>query len=162
MSQTQLIYMNNKNRVTDSEGISYFNRKLRPPHKPGVFNPSLNEDSSYSALHDIMAYQTIKRGCCRMGPEDDKIPVDVQMPLPSNVKPNEDLPAGRVYKKYNIHDIPVTITKKMCEKAKEYKRGSGSCNNFYVVYCKNMMKEYLRANNGNFDYEEFRFASKQW
>jgi hypothetical protein len=116
-----------QNKAIDSAGIDYFYKKLKYPHR---INP-LNKDGTYKTLNNILKNTITKRGCCGMRSMDH-----------------------RNYVNHNGKSIE--IIKDMCDLSKKgYTVGSNYCDNFYTIYCKNIIDDYKKKNSGNFNYQHF-------
>lgn len=113
----------------------------------------------------ILADATIKRACCR-GLVGAKNPVTVRIPIP--VEGNTDSINKEIEQKFKYIDKQIVIEPEMCQSVLGMPLKDGvpdmssnkvfkQCDDFYQVYCDNML-EFYYAEKGNrqFDPEEWR------
>lgn len=154
MSTDAKTYLNqNKvNKLTSTQSLLNFSDELLPR---GYLPVGTNITLSKQMLDDLLKTFNLKRGCCLRSenPADpEQYIVSVLVPNTSgNTFPNT--PLGNLYKKIGYHDIYISYPKTWCQYlGPPYTENYGSsCQNFYDVYCKNMIDEYKKANNGVID-----------
>ena len=142
-----------QNNLTDSLNRSQFRRKLQPANS----RISTDPDNANNQLNQIIDKTTIKRACClkKQIPEDpNNYVIDVRLPLFNDAKYDPNEPIGKVYSKYKIYDESIKIPKSVCNLVNT---SQTECDNFYEVYCRNLVEEYKKKNNGKIDYQEFKY-----
>jgi len=144
-----LAYARMGNTVQDADILQDFYSNLK--NKP----TTTAIDDLYNKLDEILDNTTIKRACCLRKGNENKY-VDVRIPLPTGATNDSTLASGRTAQKYKYYDIRIPITNELCKKyAPQYKSGTSYCDDFYKVYCNNIIQSYKKDNNGKFDFGEF-------
>jgi len=89
------------------------------------------------------------------------IDIDVKLPFTSNDKYSPAPDFAELEKKFGYKAHKVRITKDLCSNpaVSNYNTDNGDntnkCNEFYKIYCTNVLKDYMNNNNGKFDMDEF-------
>ena len=146
-----LIYSRISNNLTEPINIDNLNQLLQPRSSL----PVNDLQKTYDQLNSLIDQTALKRACClkQIDPTNiNNYSVNVRLPLPSNYTPNST-ETSQFYSKYNMYDKNVTVPKTMCDNlGPNYKDSKGpACQNFYTLYCNNIIKEYTDLNNGVFD-----------
>jgi hypothetical protein len=153
MSDPQ-IYDSLGNQITSLANLQELNKNLQPV---GYLPVSDNLGKAHSMLSDILKYYNIRRACC----------LQVQDPKKENnyiIKSLVNAPAGhkfqntavgRFYKNANKYDKTLSIPKSLCERTYTNPTGAG-CQNFYAVYCSNLIQQYKKINGNLAGFEELR------
>lgn len=151
-----MVYANLQNSLTDNNSLKFFNQKLQPK---GYLPLGINYNKSLSELNNILKSFNLKRACCLQA-EDPNDPnmyrINVLVKPPKGYVPlSTDL--GNVYKTIGMIERPISIPKKQCDKlGKGFKNPTDiSCQNFYTVYCKNMLEKFKKVNGGVLDNNAF-------
>jgi hypothetical protein len=90
----------------------------------------------------------------RQGPKknDNSTGVKVRIPIPSDI--NFDLKINGDFKQeFGFIDKIVYVPESKCDPI--WEKHTPYCNNFYTVYCRNMLKDYKQQNDGKFDSDEW-------
>lgn len=156
-----LAYSEMPNIITDIQTLDALNNQLGT-------NYGIEQLKQY--LNNTLLDTTIKRACClkqhAVDNNNNIIPgyyvINVRMPLPSDIKLDQEWPLDKIYKEYNIYDKQVLIPENLCN---DY--ANIDCDNFYQAYCSNSIKDYKNARHisqmsdegNNSDYTIF---SKYW
>lgn len=165
MSVPALAYATIKNTVKDPTTLTYFQQNLNvdalPPGGTSTFSTDLQ--GGLKTLDKILDKTQQKRACC-LGQNN----VSVRIPQPNITI--SGLPAVvAVMDKYGYYDRPnVTMPPSpagvtgFCADldgdGQLYAPNNAKCNNFSMVYCKNMVQQYQnQAQSGEFDYGEFAY-----
>jgi hypothetical protein len=123
-------------------------------------------DQIQSKLNKILSNTTLKRACCLQQPDQSSSPdnnvwqIPVRIPVFNSSQFTSETKQKLVpyEKSYNYYDKIVKIPKTMCNSIKSpdgkvYNRpkmGSSTttnCDDFYSVYCKNMLSQYYAQSN---------------
>ena len=139
----------NDNIATDSESLNYFASKNIP--------------TSTSDLNNILNLTTLKRACCAIG-NGDSVIVDVKLPFTANDTYDNAPNIAALEKKFGYKNHQVEITKDLCNNPNianiiNYNttntEGYTNCDNFYEVYCKNVLADYMNQTGGKYNLDEF-------
>ncbi|ARF10658.1 hypothetical protein Hokovirus_2_185 [Hokovirus HKV1] len=140
------------NKLTSYANLKKFNETLQPR---GYLPIGTNITVSKQTLDDILKTFNLKRGCCLKSQDPKKSSnyvISVLVPNETNIQlPNT--PLGNLYKNIKYHDVIVSFPKSLCSKLdSSYSDSTGTnCQNFYDVYCNNIIQSYKDANNGIID-----------
>jgi len=139
------------NRITDPNVLNELYKFQAPENQITFSSPQEKENQ----LNNILKYTTLKRACC-LGV--DKVKVRIPKPEGAVYDPNSY--TDQTAQKYGYYDKYITIPKSLCDTYvpgynKNTSDGLNRCEDFYSVYCGNMIQEYNAQNNGNFNAQEF-------
>ena len=153
MSDTT-IYDSLINKITGPNELRELNAELQPA---GYLPINDNLVKAQEKIDNMLKYYNLRRACC-LQIEDpnnkDNYIVKTLRPAPSgNVFSNT--PAGNFYRNQNKVDKVISVPKKKCE-ANYSSSKSVDCQNFYAVYCKNIMQQYKKINGTLDGFTEFR------
>ncbi|QKF94263.1 hypothetical protein QKU48_gp0805 [Fadolivirus algeromassiliense] len=159
MSMDALAYATITNNISDNNTLQYFQQYLNDNALPpgGTKNFTSNMDGAKATLDKILTNTQQKRACCLGNTK-----VDVRIPKPDGVTLS-GLSTGQTATKYGYYDKPdVAITQGVCSNLdgdkKPYDKSNDKCNNFGLVYCKNVVDEYKKlSGSDDFNYTEFGF-----
>ena len=102
-----------------------------------------NPQTISNALTGVLDETTIKRACCLQyaNPANpDYYLINVKIPLPKDSNLNPAYGQDWVDGQYNMFDKTIQVPRSMCPSG--YTNGSTLCNNFYKVYCSNIVQDY--------------------
>lgn len=151
----QYIYANGQNLLTDSASLSYFASAIQPVGYLGT-----SQTAELQALNNILLSYNLKRASClqALSPTNpDAYIIRVLVPINPNDKATIDTLSktalGQFYIKIGYQDVVATIPKSDLKTlgSTYLDPASTSCQNLYVVYCKNMIAQYMNGNNGVLD-----------
>jgi len=159
-----LIYANIGNNLTSSELNQY--------GLSSVFNPP-DPSQTQQYLNNVLDDSTIKRACCltngRPGiTSESMIPITVRIPIPKNYDFGNN-PLASTWQKFGYIDKTVEVPAYMCNQLGEGTSGDGfnynsqSCQDFYSLYCNNMLSMYnseVNALGYPSDSDEFTLSYK--
>ena len=155
-----LVYASMKNSLISGSQLSDFDQILVPPVSLNVITHE-GKEAAKKTLDDILAKTTIKRACCMMSENDDERKVKVRIPTPNGIIHDTSSTQGQLAHQYNYLDVPVTVSKSLCNIVPGYAEGNyhhtSNCDNFYEVYCNNIVENYKKENNNQFDYVKFEY-----
>lgn len=155
-------YADMTNALKDATSINYFNNNLQPI---GLYLPTgTSVSQTFSKLDDVLKKVNIKRACCLQSTNPDnpsQYMIKIRMPGYNYAPINTGL--GQVYQKYNFTDYDLGVDRSLCTSALptgfDSPRGS-QCQNFYTVYCKNVVEEFKKLGgytDDTFNYDEFLY-----
>jgi hypothetical protein len=168
MSYDALAHAQIKNNMTNPEQLRYWTSTVLQGE--GL----VSEDEITNALDSILSNTTIKRACCLGGEDEDdptRFKVNVRIPIPTGLTPSDSRHID-----YGFIDKPIKVPKSFCKnvmssdgKPRDYDKPdrrlgeySKQCDDFYGVYCPNMMTFYMqetRADNPNASIDSGVFAN---
>ncbi|VBB18533.1 hypothetical protein YASMINEVIRUS_996 [Yasminevirus sp. GU-2018] len=133
-----------KNNLTTPGQLSYWRDRLFKLGTP-------TDDQIKNNLDNILSNTTIKRACCLGGTDPNNFNVNVRIPLPENY--TTGIP--EINTKFGYIDKVVSVPSSMCKNlptatgradytkpAKNNPTYNGPCDDFYDVYCANMLAFY--------------------
>lgn len=160
-----MVYSGMKNNLTSQSWLSHFQRILdnnvnyNDPRLRDGFNLTEAGTTDMKTLLDVILDKaTLKRACC-----SGKNAVPVRMPsIPENTTDALD-DKKKFADIYGFYDHNIEVNPKLCELLVPGYKGtldtgdtSGKCDNFYQVYCQNMVNEYRESlGNDPFGYTYF-------
>lgn len=148
MSQINaLSYATMQNNAIDPASLNYFQHNLNPVPPVTNFSVANHQEEALNELNQILQETSVKRACC-LG----STVANVRIPLPPNAEISESTGTGTLEKQYKYYDESVNIYSP-CPSG--YNSAGQTCDNFYEVYCKNIVNEFSRLNNGDFNYSDF-------
>lgn len=155
-------YADMKNSLTNSFSIDYFQKNLQPV---GLYLPSGTDlNATFNKLDELLTRVNIKRACCLQSTNPDNTSMYLtKVRLPGYHSAPIDTGLGNVYRKYNFTDYDLNIEKSLCTSAipNGFSNPRGpQCQNFYTVYCKNIVEEFKRTGgytDDTFNYDEFMY-----
>lgn len=155
MSLERYLNAHGKNKLTDEASLKYFNDTIQPRGYLGA-----SKSRSLETLDSILQWYNLKRASClqAVSPDDpEDYVIRILVPINTNdtttMKQLSETSLGRIYAKIGYRDVTAKIPKKYFEGLdKTYLDPmSTSCQNLYVVYCKNMIEAYKSGNGGKLD-----------
>ncbi|AYV76890.1 MAG: hypothetical protein Barrevirus3_10 [Barrevirus sp.] len=138
-----------KNGLTDPNDMLAIKNVLQGDYKLNIGTTQLNDEAKIT-LNKLLSETEKKRACC-MGQKS----IDVRIPLPNGIiSDNSD--TGLLMAKYGYYDqrvdnIPIDQPGFCTFDNKDFTKNSANCDDFYNLYCKNIVNEFTKANNGKFD-----------
>lgn len=152
MSIDALVYSNLKNKLTSPNDLNELNKYF--PNND-AYNFGSNKDAKLKQLDTLLLNAQIKRACC-LGTNK----ITVRIPIFPNANISSELDSGKLMKEYGYYDKIITIPPGSCPA--EYDRIKNPndsnvlnrCEEFYKVYCKNIINEFIEA-NGKWDLGKF-------
>jgi len=151
----QYINASGANQLKDNASIAYFNDTIQPRGYLGA-----SKSKALATLDTILEWYNLKRASClqAVDPTDpDSYLVRILVPIDTTdtnlVKSLSTTALGKIYTKLKYRDLTVKVSK---DKFKDIDKtfsdpNSVGCQNLYVVYCKNMIESYKKANDGKLD-----------
>lgn len=152
LSQTDaLAYSSIINNYNTPQALDYYDSRLQPRG----MTPIRSGSSQAAAYLDQTVSQTsIKRACCLKNTDPNNpnnYLVQVRIPIPANYTNVTTTTASQLQNKYKYTDKVVSVPKSLCNTMSDT-----DCDNFYTVYCNNIVEGYKKLINGiEFDYAEF-------
>lgn len=142
-----------ENEVTDPGILSSWTNLLYSPGYQNLqFTTQEQTNASIQKVNQLLDKTALKKACC-LGSTS----INVRIPVPEDVV-FDNTPPAIIAKQYGYYDVPVTITPEMCNELVpgfNTNNGYAKCDDFFQTYCDNMIDEFKKLNNGNFDYETF-------
>lgn len=148
-----LILASMKNNITDPTELNKIRNLLKGDYKISVGTDQKNLEAQQT-LNKLLSDTNKKRACCL-----NKRSIDVRIPLPIDISPDNS-EIGQNMKKYGFYDrlvtdIPIDKPGFCTFDGKNFSKNNENCDDFFNVYCKNIINEYKSANNGKFDAGDF-------
>ena len=141
---TKKINSSIRNNLTLSDlGHNNFNKLLEYLN----INKNLDVDKQ---LDDILKNTTIKRGCCLTNSSDNIVKIKIRFPLHEKFKAND---YNYIFNKYKFIDYYITFNRSLCNN--DYYRESEKCDNFYRLYCENILSFFKKENKNIFNQNDF-------
>ena len=146
-----LVYSQLTNNYIDGASLDYYDNRMQPR---GMTPIQQGTQQATSFLNNTISNTSIKRACCLKNP-DPSTPgnylVQVRIPLPKGFVNNNNTASGQLQNKYKYIDKIVSVPSRLCSNLNDT-----ACDNFYTVYCKNVVEGYKKLTSGaEFDYAEF-------
>jgi hypothetical protein len=150
---SSLILASMKNNIIDPNAMFELGKRMKGDYRISVGDDTKNT-AARNVLNQSISLTNKKRACC-MGQKT----VDVRIPLPIGTVPDKSA-IGLLSEKYGFYDKLIQgigIDKPgYCTLAgKNYSKNSPNCDDFYNLYCKNIVNEFKAGNNGKFDSVKF-------
>ena len=146
---SSLILASMKNNIIDPDEMFELGKRFK-----GDYRISTGDSQKNAAARDILnqsvSLTSKKRACC-LGQKA----IDIRIPLPIGIDPDQSA-IGQLAAKYGfydklIEDIPIDKAGYCTIDGKDYTSNSANCDDFYNLYCKNIVAEYTAGNDGKFD-----------
>lgn len=141
-----LVYGSMANTLTDPTSLDYYDQNLQPR---GLVTQNINNPNQL--LNGLVSSQNIKRACC-LGNVDPKNPNNYLVSVRLYGKGSGGIVGtliGNLQSKYNYTDKIVSVPKSLCG---SFTPRSTNCDNFYSVYCKNIINDFItKTGNTTFD-----------
>jgi hypothetical protein len=136
-----LAFTSIRNILRSDENIQKLDSIVEPNGLPSTLS------EAKTSIDEILSYTTIKRAAC-LGLNE----VRVRVPIHNEVDMNEEV-NKQMYNTYRYYDKPVNIPDAVIAAATSqgYVPDSDQCNNFYKLYCRNIVKMFKDQNGGGFD-----------
>jgi hypothetical protein len=137
------------NLATDSANLNYF--------------ASQNIGTSTTNLNDILSMTTLKKACCMIG-DGNYVHVNVKLPFTMSDTYDAAPNIANLEKKFGYKNYTVEVTKDMCNGSNinninQYNTsntlGKKKCDDFYAVYCTNVLADYIKQNGNKYNMDEF-------
>lgn len=152
MSESALIYATYKNNLTENKDLAeltdYFGYG-------GNFDFGIDKSEKLKNLDNILDQTQIKRACC-LG----KKSIHVRIPLYTGLQIEDIQGSGDLRKEFKYFDKEVSVGD--CRLPEYDKRNADNntdiynkCEEFYKVYCANMINDFKQENGGKWDLEKF-------
>lgn len=145
-----LKYANYKNTITDINMLDDIDRYLGRK-----YNFTIDKAGKLNQLDQVLDQTQIKRACC-LG----QTSVPVRIPMPTGVVIDDIQGTGQLMQEYQYYDKPVYMGK--CPLAQYDKKNASSdtsiydnCEEFYKVYCQNLIENFKEQNGGRWDLDKF-------
>lgn len=152
MSTDALVYANTINFLTNDSELSTLANKMQGVYKFSTGTTNLDSEAT-NTLNTVLSDTQIKRACCN-GTGN----INVRIPLPTGVTAANDA-VGELIEQYNYYDksiaVPITNPGFCTINGIDYSKNSVNCDDFYSVYCANMVNEFTTGNNNQFSDTEF-------
>ena len=134
--------------VTDAE-LSTFKNKI----KSTTISTGTSEQNkqAMNSLNEILRLTQMKRACC-----SGKTDINVRIPLPKDQTPSTD-ETGKLITKFKYYDKTIKIDPSKCGTGDlvGYTKNSAKCDDFYNIYCSNIVKEFTDGNDKKFNDTQF-------
>lgn len=143
--------INDNSGIDDSE---YFSQTIKSIPGKYVYDSSAELQILKNIRNGILNNTNIKRACC-LGQDN----ISVRIPIPNEIQKRIDDDEYKtanieLIKRFKYFDKNVYVPKKLCPQGYEPK--TTYCDNFYSVYCKNILNEYNKVNRGrSYNHDEF-------
>jgi len=151
-----LAYASMKNIMTSDDELSDLSNRVLGKNQFSTGDVESNTKAKVT-LDKILNKTQIKRACCKNSKN-----INVRIPLPKDVKPTKD-EKGKLITKYGYYDktlenLPIDKPGACTVDGIDYsnsKKDNVECDDFYNVYCQNVVKEFKNGNDGKFDDIQF-------
>lgn len=152
MAQDALMYASMTNSLTSNDQLANISKSLIGTYKFTTGTVDQN-NAAIQNLNKLLNKTQIKRACC-----NNTSKVNVRIPLP----PNEVLATGSssaLLQKYQYYDkqidVPISTPGFCTIDGVTYTQNSPDCDDFYNVYCMNVVNEFTNGNGGVFNDADF-------
>jgi len=145
----QYLNASGQNKLTDNASLDYFSDNIQPKGYLGA-----SKGKNIEKLNEILKWYNLKRASCLQAQSPDNpnmYLIRILVPISNDANTKAALQKtnlGKVYLKLGYRDITVKIPKeKLNSLDKTFNDpNSISCQNLYLVYCKNMIESYKNVN----------------
>lgn len=152
-----IIYEDLKSSITNIAALEELNKKLQPK---GYLPLGTEYYKSLNMVNDILQKGNIKRAMCLQSPvptSPDQYLVKALAAIPVGYTPPATT-LGNIYKSIDRIDRQISLHEDLASEVDEEYRNpkSTACQNFYTVYCTDMINRFTQAQGGVFDADAFR------
>ncbi len=152
-----VVFENLKSSITDYASLEQLNKKLQPK---GFLPLGTDLPKSLNMIDTILEKGNIKRAACLAShnpTSPDQYLVKALSPIPVGYIPPPTT-LGNIYKNINRIDRTIPIHENLASQVDdEYTNPkSTACQNFYAIYCTDMINRFTQAHGGTFDADAFR------
>lgn len=147
-----LVYASTQNELTSNDQLANFSKTLLGTYKFTTGTVAQN-NAALQNLNKILSQTQIKRACC-----NNTSNVNVRIPLPTG----ETLATGgnsALMQEFEYYDKEISVpinTPGFCTiDGVNYAPNTPDCDDFYNVYCLNIVNEFTNGNGGVFNADSF-------
>lgn len=142
-----LVYASIANNITDNKQLAKLKKDLNMTN--------IDDNSVFiGKLNEILKDTTLKRAKCNLNADNriggfeynalkNTVSVPVRIPIPAESPINGDDEYSVLRRKMQYYDKNIDVPMSLLSKYTNHVAGNQECNNFYSVYCGNMLNNYL-------------------